>query len=302
MWACQPPKGALRMFIAFMKWLSPRFQMFSGAHELRKGTAIAQAAEYRALKGIVEKASPENIALAGFKVYSQTDEDGIIQEIFDRIGTSHTFLEIGVQTGVECNTLYLLLKGWKGTWVEGSPSYVKQITAALDGTEFPSRFQALNSFVTRGNIVSIYDRAARFIGAENVDFFSLDIDGNDIHILRELLSSGARPRVVCVEYHGKYPPPLSIESAYADDHVWDGSDYMGSSLQAFVDMVGEFGYRLVTCNIPGINAFFVLETLSDSFPALPPAQLYQPYRFYLSPFPAAQAPSLRYLRDLLARA
>ena len=32
----------------------------------------------------------------GFKAYSQTDEDGIIQEIFQRIGvTNKTFIEIG---------------------------------------------------------------------------------------------------------------------------------------------------------------------------------------------------------------
>lgn len=284
-----------------MKRLSPRFQMFSGAHEMRKGTAIAQAAEYRALQALTEAASPGNIAGAGFKVYSQTDEDGIIEEMFRRIGGGRTFFEIGVQTGIECNSLYLLLKGWHGTWVEGSAAYVKQIGAALGGTEFPGRFQAVHSFVTRGNIRALYDQAASFVGAKDVDFFSLDIDGNDVHVLAELLGGGARPRVVCVEYHGKFPPPLSVASAYADDHVWDGSDYMGSSLQAFVDALGAHGYRLVTCNIPGINAFFVRGELAHHFPDLTVAQLYQPYRFYLSPFVPAQPPSLRYLRDLLAR-
>ncbi|MBR0150062.1 MAG: hypothetical protein IJP89_01730 [Synergistaceae bacterium] len=37
----------------------------------------------------------------GFKVYSQNDEDGIIQEIFRRIGTTDKhFIEFGVQN---CN-------------------------------------------------------------------------------------------------------------------------------------------------------------------------------------------------------
>ncbi len=288
------------MVKALMKRLSPRFQMFSGAHELRKGTAIAQAAEYRALQALTEAKSPGNVAGAGFKVYSQTDEDGIIEEIFRRIGGGMTFFEIGVQTGIECNSLYLLLKGWRGAWVEGSAAYVKQIDAALGGTEFPGRFQAINSFVKRGNIRELYDRAASFVGVKDVDFFSLDIDGNDVHVLGELLGSGARPRVVCVEYHGKFPPPLSVASAYADDHVWDGTDYMGASLQAFVDAFSAHGYRLVTCNIPGINAFFVEGALAQHFPDLSVEQLYQPYRFYLSPFQPAQPPSVRYLRDALA--
>ena len=50
----------------------------------------------------------------GFKVYSQADEDGIINEILNRIShTSRTFIELGVQDGKECNTLFLLKSGWK---------------------------------------------------------------------------------------------------------------------------------------------------------------------------------------------
>ena len=48
----------------------------------------------------------------GFKVYSQCDEDGIIQEIFKRIGEeSRTFVEFGVGDGLENNTVKLLLEG-----------------------------------------------------------------------------------------------------------------------------------------------------------------------------------------------
>ena len=44
----------------------------------------------------------------GFKVYSQNEEDGIINEIFQRIGTTNkTFVEIGVGNGLENNTLHL---------------------------------------------------------------------------------------------------------------------------------------------------------------------------------------------------
>ena len=38
----------------------------------------------------------------GFKAYSQNEEDGIIKEIFKRIGTTNkTFVEIGVGNGLE---------------------------------------------------------------------------------------------------------------------------------------------------------------------------------------------------------
>ena len=67
-------------------------------------------------------ADPKRLLRYGFKVYSQADEDGIIQEIFRRIGTTNrTFVEFGVEAGVECNTAKLLLDGWNGLWIEAAP-------------------------------------------------------------------------------------------------------------------------------------------------------------------------------------
>ena len=65
-------------------------------------------------------ADPKRLLRYGYKVYSQCDEDGIIQEIFNRIGsTNRSFVEFGVQNGVECNTTKLLIEGWRGLWLEG---------------------------------------------------------------------------------------------------------------------------------------------------------------------------------------
>ena len=77
-------------------------------------------------------ADPKRLIRYGFKVYSQNDEDGIIQEIFKRIGpTSRSFIEFGVQTGVECNTAKLLLEGWRGLWIEGGSHYVAEVRLSL---------------------------------------------------------------------------------------------------------------------------------------------------------------------------
>ncbi len=64
----------------------------------------------------------------GQKIYSQNEEDGIIREIFNRIGTSNKmFVEFGIGDGLENNTLALLLSGWKGLWIDGSSSSVNKI-------------------------------------------------------------------------------------------------------------------------------------------------------------------------------
>jgi hypothetical protein len=50
------------------------------------------------------------------KVYSQNGEDGILGEIFRRIGTTHRyFVEFGVETGRECNSARLVFQEqWRG--------------------------------------------------------------------------------------------------------------------------------------------------------------------------------------------
>src|ERR1700751_1725039 len=66
-------------------------------------------------------ADPKRLVRYGYKVYSQNDEDGIIAEIFRRIGTTNrTFVEFGVETGVECNSVKLLVEGWRGLWIESN--------------------------------------------------------------------------------------------------------------------------------------------------------------------------------------
>src|SRR4051812_30839967 len=78
-------------------------------------------------------ADPRRLLRYGFKMYSQNDEDGIIQEIFRRIGTTNrTFVEFGVESGIECNSAKLLIEGWRGLWIEADGRYVRAIHHRFD--------------------------------------------------------------------------------------------------------------------------------------------------------------------------
>jgi hypothetical protein len=288
------------MLKSLLKRLAPKFQMFTGVHELRKGNAIIQAAEYDRLKEQVCARTPQNVALEGYKVYSQTDEDGIIDAIFRRVPNNRTFVEIGVQNGVECNSLLLLLKDWRGEWIEGSNGFCAEIERVLGSRAFPGRFRVTNSFVRADNIVSLLQSALTFLQVDELDFFSLDIDGVDRYVMDEVLRAGIRPKAICVEYNAKFPPGVAVTVEYSANHVWDTTDYMGTSLQSWVDLFTPAGYRLLTCNIPGINAFFVRDDLAHQFAEHAIEQVYQPFRFFLSPIQPAQPPSLGYLRQRLA--
>ena len=214
----------------------------------------------------------------GFKVYSQCDEDGIIQEIFNRIGLkSSRFIEFGVGNGLENNTLKLLLEGWSGLWIEGNQRYVAQINGKFHDVMTAGKLQVKSALITRENINSLI---GEFFEGE-IDLLSIDIDGNDIYILESI--NVVTPRVIIIEYNGKFPPPLSIAQRYNPEYRWSGSDYSGSSLVAITKIANLKGYSLVCCNIVGSNAFFVRnDLLFDRFEAPFTADNhYQPTRFFL---------------------
>jgi len=73
-------------------------------------------------------ADPKRLNRHEFQVFSQNGEDGIIDEIFRRIGTTNRhFVEFGVENGLETNTTNLLVKGWRGGWIEADPQACKSI-------------------------------------------------------------------------------------------------------------------------------------------------------------------------------
>ena len=274
-------------------------QRFFGTYDLIKVQSIQQEAEYKRVREEIAAKCPDSIALAGNKVYSQTDEDGIIEEIFKRISNNKRFLEIGIQTGIECNTLFLLLNGWKGTWVEGSAKYCRKIAKDLNGSSFKDKLSVVHAFVDKKNIIDIFKNSNNFFGSDEIDFFSLDIDGNDYYIMEELLTHSFLPKVVCVEYNAKFQPPLKFKVKYNPTIVWDGTDYQGCSLQSYIDLFAGFNYTLLCCNIAGCNAFFIRNEFAPSFKIYNTAELYQPDRYYLNPIRLAHKPSLHYLRDIL---
>jgi hypothetical protein len=63
---------------------------------------------------------PLRLEPKGYKVHSQYDEDGIIDEIFKRIGTTNrAFIQFGAGNGTENCTGFLLMQGWRGLWMDG---------------------------------------------------------------------------------------------------------------------------------------------------------------------------------------
>ncbi len=272
-------------------------QLQLGLRQQQASLQLQIQAEMRAVHEEIRRRTPDNPCLAGAKLYSQCDEDGIIAEIFRRIGgaggtggskggTGGTFLEIGCGDGIENNTHALLLAGWTGTWVDGNPKNIQRIRANLPQSPALNVVEQMVDAQNVGPLLS-----------GNPDFLSLDIDGNDLHVLRSILEV-AHPKVLCVEYNAKFPPPAVIAMEYNPKHSWPGDDYQGASLQAFVDAAK--GYRLVACSVAGTNAFFVREDcLKKKFKPYPVAELYLPMRIGLIWLNAGHPPSHKFLANAL---
>jgi len=172
------------------------------------------------------------------RVYSQNGEDGVIERLFEVIGTTNKFcVEFGVRDGEECNTRQLLLSltGWAGLWFDGV-----------------SRPGIQREHFTTENVNLIFATNAVPLA---FDLLSIDIDGNDYWVFCAL---EFRPRVVVIEYNASVPPTESRTIAYDPAHRWDGSsDYYGASLLALERLGRRKGYTLVYCESRGVNAFFV---------------------------------------------
>lgn len=101
-----------------------------------------------------------------FKIFSQFGEDGVIDFIFKKLGTTNkTFLEFGIETGEECITRNLSENfGWNGLLIEGNKEEFKIAKELYKNKPV----KVINEFVTRENINPIL-RRNKIIG--DIDLF-----------------------------------------------------------------------------------------------------------------------------------
>ncbi len=224
-------------------------------------------------------ADPKKLNRYEFQAYSQNGEDGIIQEIFKRIGaTNKFFVEFGVGNGMECNSFYLLMQDWKGLWIEPNqrdlPHLKKQHGKALS----EKRLTLLEEFVTSKNIEQLF--AAASVPTE-LDLLSIDTDGNDYWLWKAL--EKFKPRVVVMEYNALHRPPVKWVMKENPNHGWKADSLYGASLASYTELGRQKGYVLVGCTFTGINAFFVREDLAKDLFAAPytAENHYEPLRLHI---------------------
>lgn len=231
---------------------------------------------------------PADLTRAELKVLSQNGEDGVLAEIFRRIGLpdAPTFVEFGIETGTQGNCVFLAdLLGWRGLFIEPDPTHFRALSAKYAGNDAVRTVQAA---VTPGNVDRLFDAAGL---PPEPDVVSIDIDGVDYWVWRALVRH--RPRVIVIEYNAS----LGFDDALTvpEDHGgWDGVDYFGASLRALERLGAAKGYALVHTEMAGVNAFFVRDR-PDAFPE--PPRLHGP-NYFLQALAHAPDPTRRpWVRD-----
>lgn len=239
-------------------------------------TILEQIESIEKIRERLASVIPDSPIFHGCRIYSQCDEDGIIRHILNtmsqKINLTRTFIEFGAGDGLQNNTAALLLEGFRGCWLDVRQAVMDNVGAFADSAKF-KLLRVANVFLTLENTAAIVEDFLNFLGTENVDFLSMDLGGNDYDFMKAILSE-VKPKLICVEYNAKFPPPLDLHISYNANSRWAGDDYYGASLQAYVNLFRE--YTLVCCNISGVNAFFARNDLASLFPGHAPATLYQP--------------------------
>lgn len=179
-------------------------------------------------------------------VYSQNGEDGIIKAIFKQIGNYNKFaVEFGCWSN-EANTILLKRNGWTCLQMDGNG----------DGTHIKKEF------ITRENINILLDK---YNVPRDMDLLSVDIDGNDYWVLKEILTY-YRPRCIVVEYNSTIDVSESKAIIYNAKQTYNyGDNYFSASLLAFQRLCAKSGYTLIATDKRGVNAFFVPYHLAANY-------------------------------------
>jgi hypothetical protein len=185
-----------------------------------------------------------NIAEHERKIYCQLGEDGILEYIFDHIGTTNRrYVEFGVGDGTECTTRWLFERyGWDGLIMDGHHT-----VNVADSR--PLRHHK----ATAENILELFEK---YTVPLEFDLLTVDIDFNTYWLVKKIMESHYKPRVVIAEINRNFAPNESYAVTYDTARVhMDG--YYGASTLAYYKLGKANGYTMVYVDRIAVNSFFI---------------------------------------------
>jgi hypothetical protein len=229
---------------------------------------IGQLQLWHYYRAQIEAGRAPKLHETGFRCFSQFEEDGKILFIMAVLGIQEgVFLDLGSADGVNSNCANLALNfGWRGFFFDGNESNIARGRAFYeshpDTWAYPPVFVC--AMINRENINQLLTKTSV---PPEIDFISIDIDGNDYWVWDAL--SVTTPKVVIIETHIEFGMN-DIVVPYDKDYVYPGRhpDYHGASPVAMEKLARRKGYRLVGANRYGFNTIYVREGLAPMLPSV----------------------------------
>ena len=201
-----------------------------------------------------------------FSGFSQNGEDGIIDILTKNlINPNRYFIEIGSADGLQNNSSWLAVaEQYSGLMIDGNARLIERANRLIPYQS--TGIECIQMFVNIKNVAQVKQRSLR----NDPDVFSLDIDGVDYYIAKAVMETGLRPKIFVVEYNSAYGPENSLTIPYKHDFSFRKEHpsglYYGVAISAWKKLFGKFGYRFITVDSKGINAFFVDDSaFKDTF-------------------------------------
>jgi hypothetical protein len=223
-------------------------------------SVFAQSPNHFLAEETLNRLSPSSLNRFAYIVYSQNGEDGIIEEIFNRLKIEKGFfVEFGAADGISLsNTRCLWQKGWSGVMIDNCEELYQKLKANYQGVD---DVLCLRHTVADGieNHGLTFDQiAGTYFSSHEIDFLSIDIDGMDYLILKSLK---CRPKVICIECN-LYWHPLFSKEVPAEIAARN----LQQPLPIMIKLARDMGYEPVCTTI---NLFLVRRDLYEPFREAP---------------------------------
>ena len=204
-----------------------------------------------------------NLNEVDFKVFSQNGEDGIIDYLLFSLQIEKPkFIEIGVGDYYESNTRFIFERSsGDGLIIDIIDNFQKRVEKNV--RLWKGNLKILNRKIDSGNILATLKEFNFF---DNIDLFSIDVDGIDYWILEKM------PKKFCKLIVAEYNPYFgsNLEISVPNDKNFDRSKYhhsnlcFGASLKSIINLLDRKGFVFLGTNLFKNNAFFVNSDFKDN--------------------------------------
>jgi len=198
-----------------------------------------------------------------YKVFSQSGEDGIIDFLLNSLKiVKPKFVEIGVGDYSESNTRFIYERcSPKGLIIDCLNGFEKKVLSNIK--IWTGDLKIIENYVSDKNVLDLLEKN-NFIN--DVDLFSLDVDGIDYWILQELPQNFSK--IAIIEFNANFGEELEVTVPNLEK--FDRTKYhysnlcFGMSLKAAINIMDKKNYYFIGTNLMRTNAFFISKSFSKN--------------------------------------